>query len=128
MKYDQTFPAFAHRMIRITAVAAVVLAILGVFLGGLWAGAGVVFGSAFQIGFLGFLLLKERQWEQKGKDPKDIGRKMAGFAMSRLILEILLCVVIAWLTPLSTVIGYLVGLLSLTAMTLLDKVVNVIKE
>jgi hypothetical protein len=126
MQYDQTFPLFAGRMIRMTAAAGAILSLAGFVWQGFWFGLGIALGSAFQIGFLCFLLLKDRQWEQKGKDPLFIGRRLTGFAMLRLVLEILLCVAVVF-TPVN-IIGFLIGLLSLTAMTVLDKVVSVIKE
>ena len=99
MKYDQTFARFARRMIRQTAVTAGIFAIAGTMYWNWQVGAGVVAGGLFQILFLSFLFAKE---------------------------QILTCVAVVF-TPLN-IFGYLVGLLTLTLMTLVDKVVKLIKE
>ena len=76
--------------------------------------------------FLSFLLAKEQQWERQEKDPVFISQRLSLFAMCRLVLQILTCVAVVF-TPLN-IFGYLVGLLTLTLMTLVDKVVKLIKE
>ena len=124
MKYDQTFARFARRMIRQTAIAAAIFAIAGTMYWNWQVGAGVVAGGLFQILFLSFLLAKEQQWERQ--DPVFISQRLSLFAMCRLVLEILTCVAVVF-TPLN-IFGYLVGLLTLTLMTLVDKVVKLIKE
>lgn len=92
-------------------------------------GAGVVAGGLFQILFLSFLLAKEQQWERQEKDPVFISQRLSLFAMCRLVLQILTCVAVVF-TPLKIfgIFGYLVGLLTLTLMTLVDRVVKLIKE
>lgn len=126
MKYDQTFARFARRMIRQTAVTAGIFAIAGTMYWNWRVGAGVVAGGLFQILFLSFLLAKEQQWERQEKDPVFISQRLSLFAMCRLVLQILTCVAVVF-TPLN-IFGYLVGLLTLTLMTLVDKVVKLIKE
>ena len=120
MKYDQTFARFARRMIRQTAIAAGIFAMAGTMYWNWQVGAGVVAGGLFQILFLSFLLAKEQQWERQEKDPVFISQRLS------LLLQILTCVAVVF-TPLN-IFGYLVGLLTLTLMTLVDRVVKLIKE
>ena len=122
MKYDQTFARFARRMIKYTTVAIIGFA----FIWDWHVAVGIVLGGLFQILFLSFLLVKESQWERQGKAPVFISQRLSLFAMSRLVLQILTCVGIIF-TPVN-IFGYLVGLLTLTLMILVDRVIKLIKE
>ena len=126
MKYDQTFARFARRMIKYTTVAIIGFAFISEFIWDWHVAVGIVLGGLFQILFLSFLLVKESQWERQGKAPVFISQTLSLFAMSRLVLQILTCVGIIF-TPVN-IFGYLVGLLTLTLMTLVDRVIKLIKE
>ncbi len=73
-----------------------------------------------------FAMAGTMYWERQEKDPVFISQRLSLFAMCRLVLQILTCVAVVF-TPLN-IFGYLVGLLTLTLMTLVDRVVKLIKE
>lgn len=127
MTYDETFPVYAARVRRVTCVLAVIAAAAAVWLGGAVYGAGVLLGAAFQVGFLSFLRAKYIKWSEAGRPPEAIGKRLVAFTGARLFLEIGACVLAAFFLGLA-VLGFLTGLLSLTAATIVDKVVGVIKE
>lgn len=127
MVYDETFPVYAARVRRVTAGIAAIAAAAAFVFGGALYGAGVLLGALFQIAFLSFLRAKYVKWSEMGKDPEAIGRRLVAFTGARLFLEIGACILAALALGLG-VLGFLAGLLSLTAATIVDKVVGVIKE
>ena len=127
MTYDETFPVYAAHVRKVTGgIAALLAAISAVFFGAAY-GAGVLLGAAFQIAFLSFLRAKYIKWSEEGKKPEDIGHKLIAYTGARLFFEIGACVLVTLAMGLA-VFGFLAGLLSLTAATVVDKVVSVIKE
>lgn len=127
MVYDETFPVYAARVRKWTAgIAAIAAAAAFLFCGAVY-GAGVLLGAAFQIAFLSFLRAKYLKWSEAGRAPEAVGRRLVGFTTGRLLLEIAACVAVALLAGLA-VFGFLAGLLSLTAATIVDRIVSVIKE
>lgn len=127
MSYDETFPVYAKKMIRLSAVLAAVGTAIAFYFWG-WQGAlGVICGAGFQILFLAFLRGKYIKWSEAGREPEAIGTRLVGFTGARLFFEIGACVLFALLFK-AAVWGFLIGLLSLTVATLLGKIVDVIKE
>lgn len=127
MIYDETFPVYAAHIRKITAAAAVIAAAAAAVCFGLSYGAGVVLGALFQIAFLSFLRAKYIKWSEAGRKPEDIGHRLVFYTGARLFFEIGACVLVTLAAGLA-VFGFLAGLLSLTAATIVDKVVSVIKE
>lgn len=127
MTYDETFPVYAAHIRKLTGgIALLCAAAAFVFFGALY-GAGVLLGAAFQIAFLSFLRAKYVKWSEMGRAPEDIGHKLVYYTGARLFFEIGACVLVTLAAGLA-VFGFLTGLLSLTAATVVDKVVSVIKE
>lgn len=127
MVYDQDFPKFAGRVLRLTAgLAALAGAVCFLFWGG-EAASGVIAGALLQIGFLWFLLAVYRKRRAAGESEAEIGRTLVGLTTARLFLEIGACVLAALVMPRS-LWGFLTGLLSLMVATILDKIISVIKK
>lgn len=127
MVYDETFPVYAAHIRKVTAGIAAIAAAAAFVFGGALYGAGVLLGALFQIAFLSFLRAKYIKWSEMGRKPEDVGRRLVYYTGARLFLEIGACVLAALAMGLA-VLGFLAGLLSLTAATIVDKVVGVIKE
>ena len=127
MRGDETFPIYAARVMKLTALVAAAAAGAAAASFGALCGAGVVLGALFQIAFLSFLRMKYIRWSEEGKKPEDIGHKLIAYTGARLFFEIGACVLVTLAIGLA-VFGFLAGLLSLTAATIVDKVVGVIKE
>ena len=72
--------------------------------------------ALFHAAFFLFLRKKYLDWTETGRDIFFIGRRKAGFASGRFILEILLSVLVVIFTPLN-ILGFLAGLLSLVVAT-----------
>lgn len=125
--YDKTFPLYATRVIRVTAVLAVIATISCYVLWDWEEAVGAIAGSVFQILFMLFLRWKYVRWSEAGKEPDDIGVRLVGFTGARLFFEIAFCVLVAIFLR-TAVIGFLIGLLSLTIASVLDKIISVIKE
>ena len=70
---------------------------------------------------------KYLDWTETGRDIFFIGRRIAGFASGRFILEILLSVLVVIFTPLN-ILGFLAGLLSLVVATYGERIIGAIKE
>ncbi len=127
MVYDETFPVYAARIRKVTAGIAAIAAAAAFVFGGALYGAGVLLGALFQIAFLSFLRAKYIKWSEAGRAPETVGARLVAFTGARLFVEIGACVLAAFFLGLA-VLGFLAGLLSLTAATIVDRVVGVIKE
>lgn len=127
MDYDKTFPNYATRVIRITWIIASISSIACYFLWDWKEAGGVLGGALFQVLFMTFLRWKYVRWSERGDPPDEVGTKLVGYTGARLFFEIGSCVAVAiWLT--TAVVGYLIGLLSLTVASIIDKAISVIKE
>lgn len=126
MVYDLEFPNCATRILKLTAILGLLAAAVASYWGWTFA-VGALAGTLFQYGFLSFLRAKYTKWQAQGRAGDEIGTKLVGYTVFRLLLEIATCIVAALCVGLG-VLGFLAGLLSLTAATVLDKVVSVIKE
>lgn len=127
MMYDQTFPMYAKRMIIwLTGMLIIGTALITVIWG--WkAGLAWAIGSFFHAAFFYVLRTRYFKWVSKDAEPTAIGKKIAGYAGLRFILEIVIAAVVVIYTPLN-VIGLIGGLLSLPLASLLERAVNVIKK
>ncbi len=126
MGFDLEFPNYATRILRMTAILGILFAAGGCYFGWQY-GAGVILGTLFQYVFLWFLRSKYIKWSEEGRAPDAIGAKLVGYTGFRFFIEIGIAVVAALCIGIG-VLGVLVGLLSLTIATVLDKVISVIKE
>lgn len=124
--YGSDFPQYASRMMLWTALIAGLIAVVAVKWGWIYF-ASVLLGALFQILFLAFLRMKHKRWTRWGKAPDEIGRSLVGYTGARLFFEVGACIGVAIFWKLA-VIGFLMGLLSLTLSTLLDKIVDIIKN
>lgn len=127
MTGDETFPVYAARVMKLTALLAAVAALAAFALWGAAMGAGVAAGAAFQLLFMGFLRSRYLRWAKAGRDEAAIGARLVAFTGARLFFEIGACVAAAILIG-TGAFGFLAGLLSLTVATVLDKIISVIKE
>lgn len=127
MPYDKTFPEYATRVIRVTWMLASLSSIACYFLWDWKEAGGVLGGALFQVLFMMFLRWKYVRWSEKGRAPDEIGVRLVGFTGARLFFEIGFCVVVAIFLD-TAVIGFLIGLLSLTVASIVDKIISVIKE
>lgn len=125
--YDKTFPEYATRVIRVTWMLASISALACYFLWDWKEAGGVLMGALFQVLFMMFLRWKYVRWSEAGREPDDIGVRLVGFTGARLFFEIGFCVVVAIFLD-TAVIGFLIGLLSLTMASIVDKIISVIKE
>ena len=128
MIYDETFPVYAGRAMRFTAVIAAAFA-AGASYWGWQMGAGVLLGALFQLLFLWFLRSKYIKWSEEGRPPEKIGRRLVAYTCPERFFNVGICEqnMVAMAAGMA-VVGFLAGLLSLTAATIADKVVGVIKE
>ena len=127
MAYDKTFPDYATRVIRVTWMLASLGSLVCYFLWDFKEAAGVLMGALFQVLFMMFLRWKYVRWSERGDAPDEIGVRLVGFTGARLFFEIGSCVVVAIFLK-TAVIGFLIGLLSLTMASVIDKIISVIKE
>ena len=86
-----------------------------------------ILATGFHAAFFLFLRKKYLDWTETGRDIFFIGRRIAGFASGRFILEILLSVLVVIFTPLN-ILGFLAGLLSLVVATYGERIIGAIKE
>lgn len=127
MIYDQTFPEYAKRMIYwlsgMFITGSVIITAIWDWKAGLAWAVGAFFHAAF------FCVLRNRYlvWVKKDEEPAKIGKKIAGYAGMRFILQIAIAAVVIIYTPLN-VIGLIGGLLSLPLASLLERTVNVFKK
>ena len=127
MNCDSAFPDYTKK---ITYLLLVLAAVGGIVTQLIWGGrVSVAFSLAalFHAAFFLFLRKKYLDWTETGRDIFFIGRRIAGFASGRFILEILLSVLVVIFTPLN-ILGFLAGLLSLVVATYGERIIGAIKE
>lgn len=127
MAYDKTFPEYATRVIRVTGVLAAIATVVCYILWDWEEAVGAAGGAAFQILFMMFLRWKYVRWSEAGKEPDAIDVRLVGFTGARLFFEIAFCILVAIFLE-TAVVGFLIGLLSLTVASVVDKIISVIKE
>ena len=127
MNCDSAFPDYTKKITYLLLVLAAVGGIVTQLIWG-WRGS-VAFSLAalFHAAFFLFLRKKYLDWTETGRDIFFIGRRIAGFASGRFILEILLSVLVVIFTPLN-ILGFLAGLLSLVVATYGERIIGAIKE
>ena len=127
MNSDQAFSEYALSMTKWLCAMAVVGAAVCFFFWGWTAGAGFALGAVFHAAFYMVLLWRYRKWILEGREPVYIGRRLAGYAALRFVLEIVICVVAVIYTPLN-IFALLGGLLTLPVVTLLDRAGSAVKS
>ena len=127
MNCDSAFPDYTKK---ITYLLLVLAAVGGIVTQLIWGWRGSVsfsLAALFHAAFFLFLRKKYLDWTETGRDIFFIGRRIAGFASGRFILEILLSVLVVIFTPLN-ILGFLAGLLSLVVATYGERIIGAIKE
>jgi hypothetical protein len=127
MTSDNTLPAYTHRSIICLLIIAVVGGIIGEIFWDWTVSTALVLGTLFHVLFFLFLRAKYNQWTKAGKEAVYIGRRIAGYAASRFLMEVILAVLVVVFTPLN-IIAFLVGLLSLVFATILERIIGFIKD
>ena len=127
MNCDSAFPDYTKKITYLLLVLAAVGGIVTQLIWGWRVSVAFILATGFHAAFFLFLRKKYLDWTETGRDIFFIGRRIAGFASGRFILEILLCVLVVVFTPLN-ILGFLAGLLSLVAATYWERIASAIKE
>ena len=127
MNCDSAFPDYTKKITYLLLVLAAVGGIVTQLIWGWRVSVAFILATGFHAAFFLFLRKKYLDWTETGRDIFFIGRRIAGFASGRFILEILLSVLVVIFTPLN-ILGFLAGLLSLVAATYWERIASAIKE
>lgn len=127
MNCDSAFPDYTKKITYLLLVLAAVGGIVTQLIWGWRVGVAFSLAALFHAAFFLFLRKKYLDWTETGRDIFFIGRRIAGFASGRFILEILLSVLVVIFTPLN-ILGFLAGLLSLVVATYGERIIGAIKE
>lgn len=127
MNCDSAFPDYTKKITYLLLVLAAVGGIVTQLIWGWRVSVAFILATGFHAAFFLFLRKKYLDWTETGRDIFFIGRRIAGFASGRFILEILLCVLVVIFTPLN-ILGFLAGLLSLVVATYGERIIGAIKE
>ena len=127
MNCDSAFPDYTKKITYLLLVLAAVGGIVTQLIWGWRVSVAFSLGALFHAAFFLFLRKKYLDWTETGRDIFFIGRRIAGFASGRFILEILLSVLVVIFTPLN-ILGFLAGLLSLVVATYGERIIGAIKE
>lgn len=127
MNCDSAFPDYTKKITYLLLVLAAVGGIVTQLIWGWRVSVAFSLAALFHVAFFLFLRKKYLDWTETGRDIFFIGRRIAGFASGRFILEILLSVLVVIFTPLN-ILGFLAGLLSLVVATYGERIIGAIKE
>lgn len=127
MNCDSAFPDYTKKITYLLLVLAAVGGIVTQLIWGWRVSVAFSLAALFNAAFFLFLRKKYLDWTETGRDIFFIGRRIAGFASGRFILEILLSVLVVIFTPLN-ILGFLAGLLSLVVATYGERIIGAIKE
>ena len=127
MNCDSAFPDYTKKITYLLLVLAAVGGIVTQLIWGWRVSVTFSLAALFHAAFFLFLRKKYLDWTETGRDIFFIGRRIAGFASGRFILEILLSVLVVIFTPLN-ILGFLAGLLSLVVATYGERIIGAIKE
>lgn len=127
MNCDSAFPDYTKKITYLLLVLAAVGGIVTQLIWGWRVSVAFSLAALFHATFFLFLRKKYLDWTETGRDISFIGRRIAGFASGRFILEILLSVLVVIFTPLN-ILGFLAGLLSLVVATYGERIIGAIKE
>ena len=127
MNCDSAFPDYTKKITYLLLVLAAVGGIVTQLIWGWRVSVAFILATGFHAAFFLFLRKKYLDWTETGRDISFIGRRIAGFASGRFILEILLSVLVVIFTPLN-ILGFLAGLLSLVVATYGERIIGAIKE
>ena len=127
MNCDSAFPDYTKKITYLLLVLAAVGGIVTQLIWGWRVSVAFSLTALFHAAFFLFLRKKYLDWTETGRDIFFIGRRIAGFASGRFILEILLSVLVVIFTPLN-ILGFLAGLLSLVVATYGERIIGAIKE
>ena len=127
MNCDSAFPDYTKKITYLLLVLAAVGGIVTQLIWGWRVSVAFSLATLFHAAFFLFLRKKYLDWTETGRDIFFIGRRIAGFASGRFILEILLSVLVVIFTPLN-ILGFLAGLLSLVVATYGERIIGAIKE
>jgi hypothetical protein len=127
MNCDSAFPDYTKKITYLLLVLAAVGGIVTQLIWGWRVSVAFILATGFHAAFFLFLRKKYLDWTETGRDIFFIGRRIAGFASGRFILEILLSVLVVIFTPLN-ILGFLAGLLSLVVATYGERIIGAIKE
>ena len=127
MNCDSAFPDYTKKITYLLLVLAAVGGIVTQLIWGWRVSVAFSLAALFHADFFLFLRKKYLDWTETGRDIFFIGRRIAGFASGRFILEILLSVLVVIFTPLN-ILGFLAGLLSLVVATYGERIIGAIKE
>ena len=127
MNCDSAFPDYANKITYLLLILAIAGGIVTQLIWGWRVSVAFILATGFHAAFFLFLRKKYLDWTETGRDIFFIGRRIAGFASGRFILEILLSVLVVIFTPLN-ILGFLAGLLSLVVATYGERIIGAIKE
>lgn len=127
MNCDSAFPDYAKKITYLLLILAIAGGIVTQLIWGWRVSVAFSLATGFHAAFFLFLRKKYLDWTETGRDIFFIGRRIAGFASGRFILEILLSVLVVIFTPLN-ILGFLAGLLSLVVATYGERIIGAIKE
>lgn len=127
MNCDSAFPDYAKKITCLLLILAIAGGIVTQLIWGWRVSVAFILATGFHAAFFLFLRKKYLDWTETGRDIFFIGRRIAGFASGRFILEILLSVLVVIFTPLN-ILGFLAGLLSLVVATYGERIIGAIKE
>lgn len=127
MNCDSAFPDYAKKITYLLLILAIAGGIVTQLIWGWRVSVAFILATGFHAVFFLFLRKKYLDWTETGRDIFFIGRRIAGFASGRFILEILLSVLVVIFTPLN-ILGFLAGLLSLVVATYGERIIGAIKE
>lgn len=127
MNCDSAFPDYAKKITYLLLILAIAGGIVTQLIWGWRVSVAFILATGFHAAFFLFLRKKYLDWTETGRDNLFIGRRIAGFASGRFILEILLSVLVVIFTPLN-ILGFLAGLLSLVVATYGERIIGAIKE
>lgn len=127
MNCDSAFPDYAKKITYLLLILAIAGGIVTQLIWGWRVSVAFILATGFHAAFFLFLRKKYLDWTETGRDIFFIGRRIAGFASGRFILEILLSVLVVIFTPLN-ILGFLAGLLSLVVATYGERIASAIKE
>ena len=127
MNCDSAFPEYTKKITYLLLVLAAVGGIVTQLIWGWRVSVPYSLAARFHAALFLFLRKKYLDCTETGRDIFFIGRRIAGFASGRFILEILLSVLVVIFTPLN-ILGFLAGLLSLVVATYGARIIGAIKE